>query len=173
MGRICSTRWGIHAKKVTVEACRVLDIHQWTRTRLVQANLRHAGAWTWADASNIPIAALGYVVDTTDMAAPTLTLSYTVLPSRTHVLYAIPLATTSVHRGGTRWWLCCPLVGNGEVCHRRVEKLYLPPNGRYFGCRQCYNLTYRSCQESHKYDTLAKQTGLTPAQVRQALAGTR
>jgi hypothetical protein len=160
----------MHSKKVTVEACRVLDIHQWTRTRLVQANLRHAGAWTWADAANVPLSTIGYVVDTTDMDAPTLTLSYTVLPTQTYVLYAIPLATTPVHRGGTRWWLCCPLVNNGKVCNRRCEKLYLPPGGRYFGCRQCHNLAYRSSQESHKYDKLAEMTGLRPRQVRHALA---
>ena len=23
-----------------------------------------------------------------------------------------------------------------------------------FGCRECYDLTYRSCQESHKYDNV-------------------
>jgi hypothetical protein len=37
---------------------------------------------------------------------------------------------------------------------RRVGKLYLPPGARYFGCRLCYDLTYTSCQESHKYDRL-------------------
>jgi hypothetical protein len=160
----------MHTKKVTVEACRILDIHQWTRTRLVQAHVRHAGAWTWADAANVPIAALGYVVDTTDMGAPWIQLSYTVLPSRTHVHYAVPLVTTSVHHGGLRWGFRCPLVHQEAPCHRRCERLYLPPRGRYFGCRPCYNLTYTSCQESHKYDVLAKQAGLTPAQVRQALA---
>jgi hypothetical protein len=30
--------------------------------------------------------------------------------------------------------------------------LYLPPGGKFFGCRQCYDLTYESCQRSHKYD---------------------
>jgi hypothetical protein len=28
-----------------------------------------------------------------------------------------------------------------------VSKLYLPSGGRYFGCRHCYRLTYRSVQE--------------------------
>jgi hypothetical protein len=31
-----------------------------------------------------------------------------------------------------------------------MGKLYLPPGGRYFGCRHCYGLTYRSCQEHDK-----------------------
>ncbi len=33
----------------------------------------------------------------------------------------------------------------------------MPPGGRYFGCRICYNLTYRSCQEHDKrVDALLK-----------------
>jgi hypothetical protein len=102
MGVFGSTRWFMHTKKVTVEVCRILDMHQWTRTKLVQPNVHHAGAWTWADAANVPIAALAYVVDTTDMAAPSIQLSYTVMPTRTHVHYAIPLATIPIHRGGIR-----------------------------------------------------------------------
>jgi hypothetical protein len=46
------------------------------------------------------------------------------------------------------------LGAGGPPCGRRVGKLYLPPCGRYFGCRHCYRLTYTSCQESHKYDDL-------------------
>jgi hypothetical protein len=45
----------------------------------------------------------------------------------------------------------------------RVGKLYLPLGSRYFGCRHCHELTYASCQESHKYDTMfrymARETG--------------
>jgi hypothetical protein len=163
----------MHTKKLTVEACRVLDIYQWTRTRLVQADVRQTGAWAWVDAANGPIAAMAYVVDTRDMAAPTLTLTYTVLPTRAHVHYAIALATISVHRGGIRWAWRCPLIRDGVACHRRCEKLYLPPGERYFGCRQCYNLAYRSSQEGHKYDRLAQLTGLRPRQVRQAVAAQR
>jgi hypothetical protein len=36
------------------------------------------------------------------------------------------------------------------MCGRRVGKLYLPPGGRYYGCRQCHDLTYTSCQQSDK-----------------------
>ncbi len=56
------------------------------------------------------------------------------------------------HFGGVRWWFVCPLVINGRLCRRCVQKLYLPPRGRYYGCRHCYNLTYTSSQESHKHD---------------------
>ena len=32
--------------------------------------------------------------------------------------------------------------------------LYLPPEERHFGCRECHELTYQSSQQSHKYDGL-------------------
>ena len=64
--------------------------------------------------------------------------------------YKIPLQTTRPHFGDYRWWLTCPLVVSGRPCLRGVQKLYIPPGELYFGCRQCYGLTYRSCQESDK-----------------------
>jgi hypothetical protein len=63
---------------------------------------------------------------------------------------AIELEATRVRSRGRRWWFKCRLVKNGETCNRRVAKLYLPPESRYFGCRHCYQLTYKSCQEEDK-----------------------
>ncbi len=40
----------------------------------------------------------------------------------------------------------CGLVVNGRSCGARVKKLYLPPGGRYFGCRRCHDVTYESAQ---------------------------
>jgi len=62
----------------------------------------------------------------------------------------ILLTPTYPHLGGKRWWFICPLVINGVECNRRVRKLYL--YGRYFGCRHCHNLTYRSSQEAHRFE---------------------
>jgi hypothetical protein len=54
-------------------------------------------------------------------------------------------------------------VVNGTPCRRRVGMLYLPPSASYYGCRNCHELTYTSCQRSHEYDSLwrriAKDTG--------------
>jgi hypothetical protein len=76
----------------------------------------------------------------------------------------VELQTTPSAVDSVRWWFTCPLIVNGRSCGRRVGKLYLPPGSRYFGCRHCYDLTYRSCQESHRYDRLferlASETGL-------------
>jgi hypothetical protein len=62
----------------------------------------------------------------------------------------VRLATTPLHFGDRRWWGICPLVVNRQACNRRVGRLYLPPGGRYFGCRHCHRLTYRSAQEHDK-----------------------
>jgi hypothetical protein len=53
---------------------------------------------------------------------------------------------------GQRWWFTCPLIVNGTKCWRRAEKLYLPPGAKYFGCRKCHDLSYRSCQEAHSME---------------------
>jgi hypothetical protein len=77
--------------------------------------------------------------------------------------YRLRLTATRPRYGGLRWWFVCPLVANGLPCGRRVGKLYLPPGGRYYGCRHCYRLTYTSCRESRKFDAafrwLARDTG--------------
>jgi hypothetical protein len=64
--------------------------------------------------------------------------------------YRVGLEATRPRFGGLRWWFLCPLVVRGVPCGRRVGKLYLPPGGRYFGCRHCHDLTYRSAQEHDK-----------------------
>lgn len=77
----------------------------------------------------------------------------------------IRLQHTSPKFGGRRWWFTCPLRVDGTPCGRRVRKLYLPPESRYFGCRHCHRLTYRSCQQAHKQERtarfLARQLGIT------------
>ena len=50
------------------------------------------------------------------------------------------------------------LVRNNVACGRRVRKLYL--SGRYFGCRHCHNLTYRSRQESDSRVYAALRDGM-------------
>jgi len=71
--------------------------------------------------------------------------------------YEVRLTSTPCHYGGVRWWFICPLSRNGVYCGRRVGVLYL---GKYAGCRHCYDLTYESCQDSHKFDFLARSMGL-------------
>ena len=65
---------------------------------------------------------------------------------KTKMEYKVDITDTPCHLGGVRYWFICPL----RNCGRRVGKLYLPLGGKYFACRHCYDLTYRSCQEHSK-----------------------
>lgn len=91
---------------------------------------------------------------------------------KTDLDYKARIVPTSCYFGGRRWWFICPLVINGQVCNRRVGVLYFG-NGKYLGCRHCYNLTYKSCKESHAFDSLYKsiamETGFTPEVVKETL----
>ena len=83
---------------------------------------------------------------------------------KTEIDYKVDLVTTSCNYGGVRYWFICPLTVNQRVCDKRVSKLYLPPGGKYFGCRICHNLTYRSCKEHDKrVDALLKNPALLHA----------
>lgn len=65
--------------------------------------------------------------------------------------YYVRLVATDCNFGGKRWWFICPLIKNGVACGRRCSILYLPGNYKYFGCRNCYELTYESRQR-HRED---------------------
>jgi hypothetical protein len=174
MGGFGSGRWRGHSKKTTVEECHRLDILRLGQAGILRAAMAGTkGVWHEFSQSKV-IAALTYVLDTTDMDCPWLQLSYQL--SRTHEAfeYAIALQTTRLHSGGRRWWFTCPLITRGRACERRVGKLYLPPGARYYGCRHCYDLTYTSCQESHLYDRgfaqlAAGMSGTSGAELRRLL----
>lgn len=152
MGGWGSGRWQSHTKKDTVEECRVLSIARWMQEGVLQPGSRRYGSWAWTNASTgEQVASIGYELNTTDMTAPAVRLFYTLTRAQERLDYAVPLRTTLPHFGGVLWWFLCPLSVSGRACRRRVAKLYLPLGGRYFGCRHCYDLTYDSCQESHKY----------------------
>jgi hypothetical protein len=55
----------------------------------------------------------------------------------------VPIIWTKCHLGGRRPWFKCLTITNGEVCGRRVAKLY----GRCFECRRCMGLGYASQRE--------------------------
>lgn len=56
--------------------------------------------------------------------------------------YSVSIVSTPCNYGGLRYWFICPLSRNGYYCGKRVAELFI--DGKYFGCRHCYNLTYSS-----------------------------
>jgi hypothetical protein len=149
MGGYGSGRWSCHTKADTVEDCLPIDLGMLARDGACTP--WHGGTVRWLRGEQ-ERAAIGYTVRP---AAGGLTLVLTYRWTRCgasgeDVEVRVALETTSLHFGGARWWGRCPLIVNGVGCGRRVGKLYLPPGGRYFGCRHCYRLTYTNCQEHDK-----------------------
>jgi hypothetical protein len=150
MGGFGSGRWGCHTKADTVEDCLTLDLSMLARDGAFTP--WHTGTVRWLRGDQ-ERAAIGYTVHPRGDGLALL-LSYRRTPAcgtgGEDVELPVRLETTPLHFGGARWWALCPLSVNGVGCGRRVGKVYLPPGGRYFGCRVCYKLTYRSAQEHDK-----------------------
>jgi hypothetical protein len=174
LGSGCDYHWWRPSKKTVVEDCRVLDASRWMREDILKADVWHRGRVEWfRDAERKEVtSSIGYELNTTE-AGPWVRLFYTITKDGERVDYRVPLTVTRLPFGGLRWWFVCPLVVNDNPCKQRVGKLYLPPAGKYFGCRHCYRLTYTSCQESRKYDSLyrdmARRTGEDMATVKRRM----
>jgi hypothetical protein len=55
--------------------------------------------------------------------------------------YNVSMTTTELPWGKLRYWWTCP------HCGRRVAFIYAAGGSKYFLCRRCHNLAYRSNQE--------------------------
>lgn len=152
MGGYGSGQWERIGTKATVDDSMWLDVNWITREGLFDSMTVRRGTilWTHPLYGN-EISRIGY-----ELSPPNrwLRLEYRLVQNSESFDYKIGLTTTDLPWGGVRWWFICLLICNGQYCGRRVAKLYLPPGGSYFGCRHCYNLTYTSCQDSHKYDRM-------------------
>lgn len=142
-----------------------------------------AGTITWTygrgDAASGGKSSVGWFVTfggCENSTGPTITFHYRWRDSE-DVRIPVRLQTTPTQFGGERWWFTCPLIVGGVACNRRAGKLYLPPGAKYFGCRTCHGLTYRSCQEAHQaerlFGRLGAELGFDPEIARLAVARIR
>ncbi len=131
MGGLGSGRHWL-SKKRTVEQCLRLDIN-----KLIKGDLLGK-----------PFAEVRWSREGKEIASVSYTLREreSILTLYPPLAQDISLVTTRLYGGGSRFWFACP------NCRRRVGRLHLPHGKNYFLCRRCYNLTYRSCQESHAFD---------------------
>ena len=152
-------RWS-YSRKETVEDCLPLDIAKLFRDGMLRANCAGSGPLVWRIvATGEETSSLGYEFNTRNGHTGLMRLQYRFHDERGSVDYSLSLTTTPLPWGGVRWWFRCPLSIDGQYCGRRVRKLYRPAGATYFGCRRCYDLTYTSCQESHKYDRMWAMVG--------------
>jgi|ERR1019366_596219 hypothetical protein len=137
----------------TVDNCRILDASRWMRDGTLVSG---GGTWQWRNAATDEVlSSLRYRVET-DGCERTVHLTYTLVETGEQLNYAIHMQTTTPNRGGQRWWFTCPLVVNGKPCGRRVQKLYLPLQAKYYGCRHCYQLGYDSRNQNEKRRAVLK-----------------
>ncbi len=140
MGGIGSDKWWRwRGKKDTVEECLVVGMKD-LRKRLCAGA---AGTLSWTRTRSGITSSVGYFRINED--PPTVHLHYR-RANKVDVIIPVRLEATPTQFNGRRWWFICPLWVRGVACNRRAGKLYLPPGAKYFGCRKCHNLTYRSCQ---------------------------
>jgi hypothetical protein len=158
MGGTGSGRWTYHDKRRTVDECWAISVSEVAQV----VDLQEPGPAPKAlrpirPATGERMSPVRCTPKVGDDGWPLLGLSYTV-GDRWSVEHraeqVVHLQTTRPNFGGVRWWFSCPRVADGRGCGRRVGKLYRPPEGRYFACRRCLDLTYESCQKSHRYDGL-------------------
>ena len=149
MGGFGSGRWAdVCNRKQSVELCREISIKSLKDNGFLHAN--KTGNIHWKNAA-------GEVLGSVDLqtfisADDDKTCLELAMGGFVNGIQRIELTTTPCYYGGVRWWFVCPVVKDGVYCGNRMAKLYCPPAGEYFGCRECYDLTYESCQKSHKYD---------------------
>jgi hypothetical protein len=151
MGGFGSGRSATGARKRTVEECLALNANEWMYVGLLRQGMDETGEWCWCwdDDPERERAAVGFYLRTEgDSGFVTLDYRLGRGDASEPVVCDIGLVTTKPYLGGLRWWFSCPM------CGRRVAKLYL--GGRFFGCRSCHNLTYRSTQRAHSEERLAR-----------------
>ena len=137
------SRWIRLDTKTTVEETLKLPIS------FLRKHLWHESSgtatWRWSETDE---SSIRYFVASSSETF-TVTLAYR-RRDTDEIRIPVRLQTTPTHFGGKRWWFTCPLVLNDVPCSRRVGTIYLPPGAKYFGCRHCHNLAYRSSQEAHQ-----------------------
>lgn len=148
--------WAGRRKSTVGQGC-ALDINWLTREGVFDRSGPKAGGLSWTSGPyQKEKSSISYEVN---IPLRWMRLHYRLVRTGENIDYLAPLTTTRLSWGGIRWWFTCPLIRNAQNCDRQVGKLYRPSGCRYFGCRHCYDLTYTSCQESHRYDKIFKMTG--------------
>ena len=165
MGGMGSGRWHTHVAKNLVDDALVLPISRVKQAINLVADMESSVSQVddslyWKQGGRV-IGTIEFSVRL-DPVVPLVYLSYNVTRHGEKTFYSYPVRVVASfpNYGGLRWWWLCPLIRDGRPCSRRVAKLYLPNSGRYFGCRHCNDLTYRSCRENHQFDLLNSILGM-------------
>ncbi len=165
-------RWS-YSSRLTVEDCKSVSNSFLNRHNYFDGGIRSGGLnWSRNGENTGSIGFTVSIVEGDEYIRFQYTHTNTSTGEKTNLNYKVYLESTPCNFGGHRWWFKCPSIKKGYVCGHRVGVLYLG-DGMHFGCRHCYDLTYQSSQESHKFDSLYKmlgqRLGVAPEQIRKSL----
>ena len=147
------------SKKTRVEDCLTLNVEIFTSDDLLHSRPWGGIRWTRGGTET---GSVDYQLRDIGLKEGESIYILTLLPplinrgQRIPITQNIPLVTTRLHSGGKRYWFSCP------NCRQRVGRLHLPRGANRFLCRNCYDLTYVSCQESYKFKWFFAQIGIHP-----------
>lgn len=152
-------------RKEQVERCLTISADLLQREKKIRSKAKGSGylSWSYSSTGDSAGSAL-YEVSTLEQDGyeyGTLVLRYST--DGEPVVCRVHLKASPLPWGGIRWGFVCPVCGSAR------RKLHLPPGGRFFACRLCYDLTYRSCQESHKFDAMFRRLGVSEKRMKEIL----
>jgi hypothetical protein len=153
-------RWS-YSNRWTIEECKTITTQFFNKHNYFDGGVR-TGGMKWSR-NGEKTGSIGFEVSTVkgdEYIRLQYTQTNTETGEKTELDYKVWLDWTSCYFGGRRWWFICPLITNGQACSRRVGSLQLA-GSKYFGCRHCHNLTYESSKESHRFDRLFRDIGIT------------
>lgn len=130
--------------RATVEDCLSLNINKYAKWGYLKPGYR-VGNLTWSIDGD-EIGSCGFYSNV-DNSHASMRLSYN-YENKKHPEVEINLCWYSPGFGGRRYLFLCPF------CGRKMRTLHI--RSGEIACRICHNLSYTSCNENHKYDSLYK-----------------
>lgn len=162
MGGIGSGSWIRCDTRRTTDQFLTLNTNRLVKDNLIRPGIRSVLNWT-NETTGEHVASVAFNVHSDEDRERIVEISYRWNDSE-DILTPLRLQKTELHFGGCRWWFLCPLRSHSGACNRRVNFLYL--RDRYFGCRSCHQLTYRSSQEQRTLKKMADHINFATAMVR-------
>jgi len=149
-------------KKNIVENTRKLDVVSLQREKVFSQGPETKGTICWQNENETTYSIRFTLVYSKDVPN-SLCLDYAISGQgdgiKELLFYHIRVTWTPCRYGGKRWWFICPVCEIRGKIIRRCRILYLPKDADFFGCRECYNLSYESRQKhrSRLYEEYVKQ----------------
>lgn len=135
---------GRQGNRATVEDCFSVDANTLARKGCLKTGKRY-GDFRWSRGDEEIASCAVYFSIEENQAYVVFIYSYQKGEQQDHKVY---LSCYRPGFGGKRYFFLCP------NCDRRVRTLHI--NCGVIACRICHDLTYTSCNESHKYESLYK-----------------